>query len=79
MRSWTKAAGEREAAYHAYFGTYSVDEAVSAVTHHRIANNDPGAPADVVREYSFLSDDTLVLLPQGQPGVRLTFRRAGRP
>jgi len=73
--------GEREdgsSDYHAYFGTYSVDEAASSVTHHRIANTHAGAPDDVERRYVFLSDDVLVLTPLNHEGVRLTFHRAGR-
>jgi hypothetical protein len=64
--------------YHAYFGPYSVDEAAATVTHHRIANNHPGNPADVERRYLFLSDDVLMLTPLNLEGVRLTFHRAGR-
>ena len=64
--------------YHAYFGTYSVDEAASSVTHHRIANNHPGAPADVERRFVFLSEDVVVLTPLTHQGVQLTFHRAGR-
>jgi len=64
--------------YHAYFGTYSVDEAAASVTHHRIANTHAGQPQDVERRYLFLSDDVLVLTPLNHEGVRLTFHRAGR-
>ena len=70
--------GDGASEYHAYFGTYSVDEAAFSVTHHRIANNHPGAPADVERRYVFLSDDVLVITPLNHQGVRLTFHRAGR-
>jgi hypothetical protein len=73
--------GEREEGssdYHAYFGTYSVDEAAVSVTHHRIANTHAGAPADVERRYLFVSDDVLELTPLNHQGVRLTFHRAGR-
>jgi hypothetical protein len=66
-----------ESEYHAYFGTYSVDLAASAVTHHRLANNHAGAPADVVRRFEFLPGDGLRLTPEGHDGITLTFKRAG--
>jgi len=61
--------------YHAYFGPYSVDEAASTVTHHRLSNTHEG-PADVERRYSFLADDIVMLTPLNHEGVRLTFHRA---
>lgn len=64
--------------YHAYFGPYSVDEAASSVTHHRLANTHAGQPADVERRYVFITDDVLVITPLNHAGVRLTFHRAGR-
>jgi hypothetical protein len=63
--------------FHSYFGTYSEDSAAATVTHHRLANNAAGAPADVVRGYRFLADDVVVLTPHGT-GTALTFRRAAR-
>ena len=63
--------------FHSYFGTWSLDSANSTVTHHREANNNPDAPADVVRRYRFAGEDLLVLRPDGHEGVELTFRRAG--
>jgi hypothetical protein len=65
-------------AFHSYFGTYAVDEAAATITHHRIINNDPAAPADVTREYRFVSADEIVLAIRGHPGTELTFRRARR-
>lgn len=61
--------------HHAYFGPYSVDEAASIVTHHRLFNTHEG-PADVPRRYSFPSEDMLEITPLNHQGVRLTFRRA---
>lgn len=62
--------------HHAYFGPYSVDEAASTVTHHRLYNTHEG-PADVPRRYTMPSEDTLEITPLNHQGVRLTFRRAG--
>ena len=62
--------------HHAYFGPYSIDEAASTVTHHRLFNTHEG-PADVPRRYSFVSADELTITPLNHQGVRLTFRRAG--
>lgn len=63
-------------AFHSYFGTWSLDTAAATITHHREANTSPGAPADVVRRYCFNGEDELVLRPDGNEGVELTFRRA---
>ena len=38
-------------------------------------SNAPGAPADVVRRYCFAGDDGLILRPEGNDGVELTFQR----
>jgi Lipocalin-like domain len=46
--------------YIAYFGTYTVDEAASTVTHHRHDSLQPGDHGDLVRRYE-LSGDRLVL------------------
>ena len=51
------------AGYTAYFGTYSIDESKSTVTHHRIGNIDPGGLGDFVRRYEFVGDDRLILRP----------------
>jgi hypothetical protein len=65
-------------AFHSYFGTYTVDEVAATITHHRLVNNAAGAPADVVREYRFVSDDEIVLAIRGHPDTWLSFRRARR-
>jgi hypothetical protein len=67
----------RPAEYHGYFGTYTVDSTTATVIHHRIANNNPDAPKDVARQYRFVSDDVLVLFPEGHSAVQLTFQRVG--
>ena len=72
------AAPFRPSAYHAYFGTYTVDSTAATIVHHRIANNNPDAPKDVVRQFRFLSDDVLILFPEGHSAVQLTFQRAGQ-
>ena len=46
--------------YIAYFGTYTVDEQVGTVTHHRHDSLQPGDAGDLVRKYEF-ADDRLVL------------------
>ena len=51
-----------------YFGRYTIDEAARTVTHHQRATVQPGAPADLVRAYEFVSDDCLVLRPVGRAG-----------
>jgi lipocalin-like protein len=48
----------------AYFGTYSVDERVQTVTHHRQGSVQPGDVGDVVRGYEFVGD-RLILRPVG--------------
>ncbi len=66
------------AGYAAYFGTYTVDERARTVTHHRIANLNPGGLGDFVRRYEFPTDDRLVLTPLEQTdlrAVRLTWER----
>ena len=69
--------GTGNPAHHAYFGTYTVDSVARTITHHRLANNNPGLPTDVVRSYRFLDNGCLVLSPLGGPGDQLTFERAG--
>jgi hypothetical protein len=46
--------------YIAYFGTYTVDEAASTVTHHREDSLQPGDNGDLVRRYE-LNGDRLTL------------------
>ncbi len=69
----------RNPSHHAYFGTYTLDADAMTITHHRLANNNPGLPIDVVRSYQ-LSDNgrRLVLSPLGGPGDQLTFEQLGR-
>jgi hypothetical protein len=61
--------------YTAYFGTYTIDESARTVTHHRIGNIDPSAPADVVRRYEFGPGDWLILMPVEDPTTQLTWER----
>ena len=52
--------------YLAYFGTYTVDERVRTITHHRKANINPGQVGDdVVRAYVFGAGDRVILTPTG--------------
>jgi hypothetical protein len=52
--------------YLAYFGTYTVDENVRTITHHRKANINPGQVGDdVVRAYVFGAGDRVILTPTG--------------
>ena len=52
--------------YLAYFGTYTVDESVRTITHHRKANVNPGQVGDdVVRAYVFGAGDRVILTPTG--------------
>ena len=60
--------------YTAYFGTYSVDERVHTVTHHREGNINPGALGDFVRRYEFAPGDRLILMPVESQN-RLTWER----
>ena len=48
--------------YIAYFGTYTVDEKASTVTHQRAASVQPGDKGNFVRAYEF-KGDRLVLRP----------------
>ena len=48
-------------AYSAYFGTYSVDEQTSTVTHHRTGNINPGDMGDFVRQVEFQQPNRLIL------------------
>jgi Lipocalin-like domain len=56
--------------YAAYFGTYTVDEQSRTVTHHRLANLNPGALGDFVRRYEFAGDDRMTLIPLDSPNLR---------
>ena len=52
--------------YLAYFGTYTVDESVRTITHHRKGNVNPGQVGDdVVRAYVFGAGDRVILTPTG--------------
>jgi hypothetical protein len=52
--------------YLAYFGTYTVNEGVHTITHHRRANINPGQVGDdVVRGYVFAPGDRVILTPAG--------------
>jgi hypothetical protein len=46
--------------YIAYFGTYTIDEQIGTVTHHRQDSIQPGDTGDLVRRYE-LTGDRLVL------------------
>jgi hypothetical protein len=48
----------------AYFGTYSIDEAVSTVTHHREGDLRADGEVNAVRQYRF-EGDRLILSPVG--------------
>ncbi len=50
--------------YVAYFGTYTVDDKVRTVTHHRQGSVQPGDKGDLVRAYEFVGD-RLILRPAG--------------
>lgn len=52
--------------YTAYFGTYTIDEKASTVTHHRQGSLDGGA-VDFVRKFEF-AGDRIVLTPVAAPG-----------
>ena len=54
--------------YVAYFGSYSIDEQARTVTHHQKGTVQPGAAADLVRAYEFVSPDRLILRPVGRTG-----------
>ena len=61
--------------YVAYFGTYSVDDRASRITHHRQGAIAPGPLSDLVRQYEFLTGDRLALTQVGGSGNRLVFER----
>ena len=62
--------------YTAYFGTYTIDEKASTVTHHRQGMLDGGA-VDFVRRFEFAPGDRLILTPVGntQTPIHLTWER----
>jgi hypothetical protein len=62
--------------YTAYFGTWSVDEQTSIVTHHRTGNINPGDMGDFVREVVF-NDKQLVLRTRGTNN-RIIWERVGQ-
>jgi len=62
--------------YTAYFGTYTVDEKASTVSHHRKGSLVPGAVGvDAVRRYEFAPGDRLILTPVDNPSLHLTWER----
>jgi hypothetical protein len=66
--------------YLGYFGTYSIDEASSVITHHvRGASFPPYIGSDQRRQYTFSEDgEVLILSADGLGGARtLTWQRAG--
>jgi hypothetical protein len=62
--------------YTAYFGTYTIDEKASTVTHHRQGMLDGGA-VDFVRHFKFASGDRIILTPVGNTATptHLTWER----
>jgi hypothetical protein len=59
--------------YIAYFGTYTVDETVGTVTHHRADTIQPGDAGDLVRSYEF-DGDRLILRGLNAP-LEVTWER----
>lgn len=59
--------------YHAYFGTYTVDETAQTVTHHIVGAAYPGyRGSDQVRHYAFDGDQlTLTVLATGDDTQRV--------
>jgi hypothetical protein len=64
-------------AYSAYFGTYSVDEQTSTVTHHRTGNINPGDMADFVRQVEFQEPNRLILKTRGTNN-QIVWERVGK-
>jgi hypothetical protein len=67
---WTGTPSQEQAleafrGYTAYFGTYTIDEKASTVTHHRQGSLDGGA-VDFVRKFEF-AGDRIVLTPVAAP------------
>jgi Lipocalin-like domain len=62
--------------YLAYFGTYTVDERMHTITHHRKGNINPGQiDDDAVRRYEFAPGDRVILTPVDTAN-RITWERA---
>jgi hypothetical protein len=62
--------------YTAYFGTYTVDERASTVTHHRLGSVNPGdVGSDLVRKFEFAPGNRIILTPLENPTRRLTWER----
>jgi len=64
-------------AYSAYFGTYSVDEQTSTVTHHRTGNINPGDMGDFVRQVEFQEPNRLILKTRGTNN-QIVWERVGK-
>jgi hypothetical protein len=61
--------------YLAYFGTYTVDEGMHTITHHRKANINPGQIGDdAVRRYEFAGER--VILTPVDSGNQIVWERA---
>ena len=62
--------------YTAYFGTYTIDEKATTVTHHRQGMLD-GGTVDFVRRYEFAPGDRIILTPVGNTATptHLTWER----
>jgi hypothetical protein len=62
--------------YTAYFGTYTIDEKASTVTHHRQGMLDGGV-VDYVRKFEMLPGDRIMLTPVDSvgPPLHLTWER----
>jgi len=62
--------------YTAYFGTYTIDEKASTVTHHRQGMLAAGV-TDLVRRFEFLPGDRVMLTPVDSTGppLHLTWER----
>lgn len=68
---------DRARGYTAYFGTYTIDEKASIVTHHRQGQLDSGA-VDFVRKFELIDGgNRIVLTPVGgtAPPTQLTWER----
>ena len=68
---------DRARGYTAYFGTYTIDEKASVVTHHRQGQLDSGA-VDFVRKFELTDGgNRIVLTPVGGtgPAIQLTWER----
>ena len=61
--------------YTAYFGNYSVNDAESTVTHHRLGRLNGGGADDVIRRYQFVGDNRLILTPVTNRATHLIWER----